>query len=213
VRLYLASTSPARLAILRAAGIEPIVLPSGVDEPAVIASRERGRSPLSAAEVVLELAQAKARAVVGTLVDGEPIDGFVLGADSAFEIDGQIHGKPHLAEVARSRWRQQRGRAGVLWSGHCLIDHRGGRPAGTATGVDSATVRFEADIDDDEIDAYLATGEPLNVAGAFTIDGRGAAFIAEVSGTPSAVIGLSIPLLRRLLSREFGVRWPSLWNR
>jgi septum formation protein len=228
VRLYLASTSPARLATLRAAGVEPVVLPSGVDEPAVIAAlaAERG-GPLDAAATVSALAEAKARAVVGTLVGGSladgsaadgtpagaaPIDGFIFGGDSVFEFGGRIHGKPHTAEVARARWRDQRGGEGVLWSGHCLIDHRGGVLHGISVGVDSARVRFEADISDAEIDAYIATGEPLGVAGAFTIDARGAAFVSWMAGAPSAVIGLSIPMLRRMLLRDFGVSWTALWN-
>lgn len=211
MRLYLASTSPARLATLRAAGIEPIVLPSGVDEPAVVAALEAEQGAVDAPTMVRALARAKAEAVVGSLVDGAAIDGFIFGGDSAFEFGGRIHGKPHTAAVALERWRDQRGGEGVLWSGHCLIDHRGGRAHGTATGVDSAAVRFESDISDEEIEAYIATGEPLNVAGAFTIDARGAAFVAEMSGAPSAVIGLSIPLLRRMLLRDFQVPWPSLW--
>lgn len=212
MRLYLASTSPARLATLRAAGIEPIVLSPGVDEPVVVAALEAERGPLDAATMVRVLAQAKAEAVVGTLVGGERIDGFIFGGDSAFEFGGRIHGKPHTPEAARERWRAQRGGAGVLWSGHCLIDHRGGTANGTAVGVDSATVRFASDISDEEIEAYIATGEPLKVAGAFTIDARGAAFVAEMTGAPSAVIGLSIPLLRRMLLGDFGVSWPSLWS-
>ncbi|GAB3029654.1 Maf family protein [Parafrigoribacterium mesophilum] len=212
MRLYLASTSPARLATLRAAGVEPVVLPSGVDEPAVVAALEAQRGPLDEAAMVSALAEAKARAVVGTQVEGAPIDGFIFGGDSAFEFDGHIHGKPHTAEVARARWRDQRGGEGVLWSGHCLIDHRGGHPQGVSVGVDSARVRFEADISDAEIDAYISTGEPLSVAGAFTIDARGAAFVSWMAGAPSAVIGLSIPMLRRMLLRDFEVSWTSLWN-
>jgi septum formation protein len=213
VRLYLASTSPARLATLRAAGVEPVVVAPGVDEPAVVAALEAQRGPLDAATMVSELAQAKARAVAGTLVDGAPIDGFVFGGDSAFEFGGRIYGKPHTAQVARERWRHQRGGEGVLWSGHCLIDCRLGHPQRVSVGVDSARVRFEADISDAEIDAYIDTGEPLNVAGAFTIDARGAAFVSWMAGAPSAVIGLSIPMLRRMLLRDFEVSWTALWNR
>jgi septum formation protein len=167
--------------------------------------------------MVLLLARLKAEALTGRTVDhGEagdgPIDGFILGGDSAFELDGIVYGKPHLPEVARERWLLQRGREGTLHSGHWLIDHRGGRPAGATGGVSSSTVRFAADISDEEIDSYVATGEPLEVAGAFTIDSLGAPFIAEVRGDPHAVVGLSVALLRRLLL-EFDVRWPSLWNR
>jgi septum formation protein len=208
VRLYLASTSPARLATLRSAGIEPILLASGVDEDAAV----RAAGPLTGPEMVLLLARLKAEAVTGQLVDGEQIDGFILGGDSAFDIDGIVYGKPHLPAVARERWLAQRGREGELHSGHWLIDHRGGSVGGATGGVSTATVRFAADISDDEIDAYVATGEPLEVAGAFTIDSLGGAFIAEVRGDPHAVVGLSLALTRELLL-EFGVSWPALWNR
>jgi septum formation protein len=208
VRLYLASTSPARLATLRAVGVEPVLLASNVDEDAAVAAA----GPLTAAEMVLLLARLKAEAVVGRTVDGQPIDGFILGGDSAFELDGIVYGKPHEPAVARERWLLQRGREGELHSGHWLIDHRGGVPGGATGGVSTSSVRFAADIGDDEIDAYIATGEPLQVAGAFTIDSLGAPFISEVRGDPHAVVGLSVALLRQLLL-EFGVRWHTLWNR
>jgi septum formation protein len=212
LRLYLASTSPARLATLRAAGIEPVLLSPGVDEDAVVEAER----PRSAEHMVELLARVKAEAVVGRTVDGAPIDGFILGGDSAFELDGEVYGKPHLPAVARERWLLQRGREGLLHSGHWLIDHRGGALATdglVATGgVATATVRFADDITDDEIDAYVATGEPLRVAGAFTIDSLGAPFIESVDGDPHAVVGLSLALLRKLLGR-FDVAWPSLWNR
>jgi septum formation protein len=208
VRLYLASTSPARLATLRAAGIEPVLLSSGVDEEAAVAAA----GPLTAPEMVLLLARLKAEAVVGRLVGGEPIDGIILGGDSAFELDGVAYGKPHLPEVARERWLAQRGREGLLHSGHWLIDHRGGTPGAATGAVSTAAVRFAASITEAEIDAYIATGEPLEVAGAFTIDSLGGAFISEVRGDPHAVVGLSLALVRELLL-EFGVPWTDLWNR
>ncbi|HEY1531580.1 MAG TPA: nucleoside triphosphate pyrophosphatase [Galbitalea sp.] len=208
MRLYLASTSPARLATLRAAGIEPILLSSGVDEEAAVVA---AGNP-TGAEMVLLLARLKAEAVVDQLVDGERLDGFILGGDSAFELDGVTYGKPHDPAVARERWLAQRGREGELHSGHWLIDHRAGK-AGTAVGgVSTATVRFAASITDAEIDAYIATGEPLEVAGAFTIDSLGGAFISEVHGDPHAVVGLSLALVRELLL-QFDVSWPNLWNR
>lgn len=207
MRLYLASTSPARLATLRAAGVEPVLLSSGVDEEAVAAAA----GPLDGPALVSLLARAKAEAVAGSLVDGAPIDGVILGGDSAFELDGQLYGKPHVAEVARERWRAQRGRTGVLHSGHWLIDHRGGVVGGAAGAVSSASVTF-ADISDAEVDAYVATGEPLAVAGAFTIDSLGSAFITRVEGDPHAVVGLSVSLLRDLLL-SFDIPWVSLWNR
>jgi septum formation protein len=203
MRLYLASTSPARLATLRAVGVEPMLLPSGVDEEAAVAAA--GAQTTDA--MVLMLARLKAEAVVDPAIDG-----FILGGDSAFELDGVTYGKPHLPEVARERWLMQRGRTGVLHSGHWLIDHRGGSIGGATGGLSSSSVTFAADISDAEIDAYIATGEPLQVAGAFTIDSLGAPFITRVEGDPHAVVGLSVALLRSLLL-EFGVGWSTLWNR
>jgi septum formation protein len=203
VRLYLASTSPARLATLRAAGVEPVVLPSFVDEDAAVAAA----SPLSPIEMVQLLARLKASAVVSS-----EIDGFVLGGDSAFELDGVVYGKPHLPSIARERWMLQRGRTGHLHSGHWLIDHRGGVLGEARGAVATAGVSFASDISDAEIDAYIATGEPLEVAGAFTIDSLGAPFITSVDGDPHAVVGLSLSTLRSLLL-EFGVEWHSFWNR
>ncbi|NQX11104.1 septum formation inhibitor Maf [Microbacteriaceae bacterium VKM Ac-2855] len=206
MRLYLASTSPARLALLRAAGIEPVVVPSSVDEPAAVAVAEAESGPLTADAMVQLLARAKAEAVLSP-----EMDGFVLGGDSAFVLDGVTYGKPHEPDVARARWLAQRGRTGHLHSGHWLVDHRGGSVRAAVGGVSVAAVTFAADITDLEIDAYVATGEPLEVAGAFTIDGRAAGFISHVDGDPSTVIGMSVPLLRRLV-RELGGDWPSLWN-
>ncbi|WP_344754374.1 Maf family protein [Leifsonella bigeumensis] len=212
MRLYLASTSPARLATLRSAGIEPIVVPSDVDEDAAIVEAEgaAGRR-LTPVETVELLARRKAEAVAaggpdGTALEEAAIDGFVLGGDSVFELDGTVYGKPHTESVARARWELQRGRTGILHSGHWLIDRRGGIPQGAAGAVSSASVTFAADLTDAEIDAYIATGEPLNVAGAFTIDSLGAPFITAVEGDPHTVVGLSLSTLRGLL-RGFGVEW------
>lgn len=213
MRLYLASTSPARLATLRAVGIEPITIPSKVDEAAATAAA----SPQTAAEMVLMLARLKAEAVLEPLMadpalsGGEPLDGLVLGGDSAFEFGGSVYGKPHLPEVARERWYEQRGGSGLLHSGHWLIDARGGVIGQAIGGVTEARVHFAEDITDAEIDAYVATGEPLEVAGAFTIDSKGAGFIERVEGDPHAVVGLSVPLLRHLV-RQLGVEWTDLWN-
>ncbi|WP_125106885.1 MULTISPECIES: Maf family protein [Gulosibacter] len=204
--LILASTSPARLEVLRAAGIEPIVRPSDVDEDAVLAAA----GSLTPAETVLTLARAKALAVA----DGEDtLDGFVLGGDSMFEVNGVLQGKPHTPERARERWEQQRGKSGTLWSGHWLVDRREGHDGAVGVGaVKSATLTFADDLDDAEIDAYVASGEPLFVAGAFTIDSLGGAFIDRIDGDPSTVIGISLPVVRRLV-RELGGSWPALWNR
>ena len=215
VRLYLASTSPARLALLRASGIDPIVLSPGVDEDEVVALAESARgSALTASETVALLARAKAEAVLGTVVGGEPLDGFVLGGDSVFEIEGEVLGKPHSPEAATARWRQMaRVGQGTLHSGHHLIDHRGGRPGHGRTSTAHADLTFADDLTDDEIAAYVASGEPLEVAGAFTIDGLASAFITSVVGIPSAVVGLSIPLLRRMLRETYEVEWHELWTR
>lgn len=208
MRLYLASTSPARLATLRAVGIEPVPVPSHVDEDAVAASA----GPLAPDDFVTLLARAKAEAVAERLVDAGDVDGLVLGGDSAFVVDDRIFGKPHLPEVARERWHAQRGRSGVLHSGHWLIDARGGQVGRAVGGATSATVHFASDITDAEIDAYIATGEPLEVAGAFTIDSKGAGFIDRIEGDPHTVVGLSVPFLRTLV-RQLGGEWPELWNR
>jgi septum formation protein len=201
VRLTLASTSPARLATLRLAGIEPVPIAPGVDEDAAVAAA----GPLAAPEMVMLLARLKAEAVAAAHPD---LDGLILGGDSAFELDGVVYGKPHLPHVARDRWRAQRGHSGLLHSGHWLIDTRTGRATGSPA---VARVQFAADITDAEIDAYVATGEPLQVAGAFTIDARGAAFIERIDGDPHAVVGLSIPLLRTLV-RSLGIEWTDLWT-
>ncbi|MCS5734851.1 Maf family protein [Herbiconiux daphne] len=211
MRLYLASTSPARLALLRQIGIEPVVVPSEVDEDAAVARAEAADGPLTPDAMVQLLARAKAEAVVGLQPGGEPIDGFIFGGDSAFELDGIAYGKPHHPEVARERWLLQRGRTGVLHSGHWLIDHRGGIRHGAAGRTDHAELTFADDITEAEIDAYIGSGEPLLVAGAFTIDGLAAPFIRTITGPPSAVIGMSLPVLRDLL-HDFGVDWTSLWN-
>ena len=211
MRLYLASTSPARLQTLRSAGIEPIAIAPDLDETAAVEAAEAASGPLAAADMVQLLARAKAEAIVGREPDGAPIDGLILGGDSAFLTGGAIHGKPHRPEVAKARWLAQNGSHGDLWSGHWLIDHRGGRARGAVGRADVATVRFAA-LDEVEIDAYIAPGEPLLVAGAFTIDSLGGPFIRRVEGDPSTVVGLSLSTLRDLV-RELGVDWPSLWNR
>ena len=202
MRLYLASTSPARLTTLRSSGIEPVVLPSHVDEEGAVDAA----GPLTPTAMVQLLARLKAQAVVSP-----QLDGFILGCDSAFELDGQVYGKPHTAAVARERWELQRGREGELHSGHWLIDHRGGTLNGEVGAVSSTLVRF-AELDDAEIDAYIASGEPLEVAGAFTIDSLGAAYITEIRGDAHSVVGVSVATLRQMLA-GFGVPWHSLWNR
>ena len=211
ITLVLASASPARLATLRTAGIEPVVVVSDVDEDAALAlATAQAGHELSVPSQVAELAKAKARDVVGK-VDLSAFGGdvLVLGCDSLLEFDGATQGKPWEPEVARERWRAMRGGSGVLHTGHYLIRvPREGEPS-VASAVSSTGVQF-ADLDDDEIDAYVATGEPLQVAGGFTIDGYGGAFITAIQGDHHGVIGLSLPLLRDVV-REVGLRYQDLW--
>ena len=208
--ILLASQSSGRLATLRAAGVEPLVRVSDVDEPAVPRSLTAGsRTAPAPARQVQALARAKAEDVAGTVARAErgaDPDLVVVGCDSMLEIDGRVVGKPGAPEVARERWRSMRGRTGVLHSGHALVRVRDGA---RAQGVSSTVVRFGSPTDA-EIDAYVATGEPLGCAGAFTIDGLGGAFIDGIDGDPHGVVGISLPLLRRLLA-ELGVRWTDLW--
>ncbi len=194
--LVLASASPARLSTLRAAGLDPTVVVSGVDE-----SQLTGLPP---AELALQLAELKCAAVAAR--DDLPPGALVLGCDSVLELDGEALGKPHDADQAVRRWRAMRGRSGVLHSGHCLREAASGRVA-AATG--STVVHF-ADVSDAEIAAYVATGEPLHVAGAFTIDGFGGAFVTGIEGDHHNVVGVSLPLLRELVL-ELGHAWPDLW--
>ena len=208
--LVLASTSPARLALLRAGGIEPITIAPEVDEDAVAAKARELGLITNTAQMVQILAKAKAQAVIN---HPDAVNAIILGCDSSLEFDGESLGKPHLPEVARDRWRSMRGRAGTLFSGHWVIDNR--KPtdqARTETGRVSSSIVHFADITDSEIDAYVATGEPLKVAGAFTIDGLGGAFLRSIEGDAHTVIGLSLPTLRDLVM-ELGVEYPSLWNR
>jgi septum formation protein len=212
MRLYLASTSPARLALLRAAGIEPVLINPDVDEARVVAETEASRGDALEPRVLVELlARAKAEAAASAVLT-EPLDGLLLGGDSVFVLDGVIYGKPHTAQAARERWERQRGRTGTLYSGHWLIEVEGGVPGQSIGAVAEAEVTFADDLDDAELDAYIATGEPLYVAGAFTIDSLGAPFITSIVGDPSTVVGLSLPTLRRLV-RGLGHEWPTLWNR
>lgn len=193
--LVLASQSPARLALLRQAGLAPEVVVSGVDEDAVTAA--------SPAELALVLAEAKAAAVAAR---PEAAGALVVGCDSVLELDGTALGKPVDAEDATARWKAMRGRSGVLQTGHCVIDTASGRRASATAGT---VVRF-GEPSDAEIAAYVATGEPLHVAGAFTIDGRSSAFIDGIDGDHGNVVGISLPLLRRLLA-ELGVGITDLW--
>jgi len=194
--LILASASPARLNTLRNAGIEPEVIVSNVDESVVDST--------DPAEVSGTLARLKAEAVAAQC-QGRPA--LVLGCDSVLAFDSRVLGKPADAADARARWQRMRGRAGVLHTGHCLIDTATGK---RAAAVAATTVHF-ADVSDAEIDAYVATGEPLHVAGGFTIDGIGSAFVTRIEGDHGTVVGLSMPLLRDLLA-SLGVPLTTLWG-
>ncbi len=223
--LILASASPARAALLRTAGIEPDIQPADVDEEALLAAaaRESGGRAVPVREAVALLARAKAEAVASLLAttdaaapadlthrtdpagELEEGDAVVIGCDSLLELDGEALGKPYEPERARARWRQMRGRSGTLHTGHHLI-----RGVDHVHAVSSTVVHF-AELTDAEIDAYVATGEPLSVAGAFTLDGFGGAFVTGVEGDPHGVVGLSLPLVRVLLA-DLGLAWTDFWR-
>lgn len=198
MRFVLASASPARLAALRAAGVEPEVRVSGVDEDLVEAE--------GPAALVLALARAKAAAVVRPDDD----DLLILGCDSLLDLDGTAYGKPGSAAEVVHRWTGMAGRTGTLRTGHCLLSVRAGQVVGTAAATAATDVRF-AKPERAELAAYIDSGEPLQVAGAFTIDGRGAWFVEGIDGDHGTVIGVSLPLLRDLLA-QLGVAVTDLWE-
>ena len=197
-RFVLASASVARRRLLTAAGLPPEVVVSGLDESTVTAP-----TPGALARA---LAVAKARSVA-TRLSG---DALVLGCDSLLELDGAGYGKPASPEQARERWTLMAGHDGVLHTGHCLLDLRRGSATREIATLASTTVRF-GEPEPDELDAYLRTGEPLAVAGAFTLDGYGGWFVEAIDGDHGTVLGLSLPLLRRMLC-ELGVRVTDLWT-
>ncbi|KAB2377493.1 Maf family protein [Actinomadura montaniterrae] len=192
-KLVLASASTARLRILREAGADPEVIVSGVDESRIAAG--------SVAGLAGALAKEKAGAVAGGVADA-----IVIGCDSLLEVDGRAFGKPRSADEAAAWWTERRGVTGVLHTGHCVIDTASGRDA---LEVASTRIRF-GEPSAEEIAAYVATGEPLHVAGAFTLEGRGAWFIDGIDGDPGTVMGLSLPLLRRMLA-TLGVPLTDIW--
>ena len=228
MRLVLASASPARRATLIAAGITPLVRVSTVNEDAVLAALPGGRAfsgtATTPADEVSALAAAKCLDVCKALArnspdlpDGEPV--LVVGCDSMLEIGGQMLGKPHTPEVARERIAAMRRSTATLWTGHCAAilapassTQDGDTRVVTASVTRSAsTLVHFGDISDAEIEAYVATGEPLHVAGSFTVDGLGGPFIEGVTGDYHSVVGISLPLLRSMAS-ELGVFWPDLWD-
>lgn len=204
--LVLASASPARLGILRSAGVDPVVRVSGVDEDALLA--ELGEVP--SAEVVTALARAKAKAVAEA-VASSVADAVVVGCDSMLLVDGELVGKPGTAAATIARWHGMAGRTGDLLTGHAVLRVVDGAVAVCAAGAERTLIRFGTP-SDSELTAYVDTGEPLQVAGGFTLEGHGGWFVDGVDGDPSSVIGISLPLTRRLLA-EVGVPVTALWNR
>lgn len=206
VQFVLASQSPARLALLRSAGLDPAVFVSGVDEDAVAAAL----TDPSPSELVAALAAAKAEAVLDQVAAAHP-DAVVVACDSMLNIGGRMVGKPPTPDVARERWAAMAGSSGELLTGHAVVRLDGGTRAKETSGWESTTVRFGTP-SPEEIDAYVATGEPLHVAGGFTIDGLGSWFVDGLDGGHTSVIGISLPLTRRLLA-EVGVSVVDLWRR
>lgn len=199
--------------LLRQVGIEPLAITPEVDEDAVAAAAAQSRGgELPPGELVLLLARAKAADVVSRLASEHPdFDGLVIGGDSMFALNGRVYGKPYTPAEATRRWREMRGETGILYSGHSVHRVMPGDEAREATAVAEASVTFAEDISDAEIDAYVASGEPLHVAGAFTVDSLGGAFITRVDGDPSTVVGMSLSTLRRLAG-DLGATWTELWT-
>ena len=206
-RVVLGSASPGRLRVLRQAGIDPLVVISGVDEDAVTAALGPNCSP---GDVVRILAQAKADQVAASLDRTVTADCVVIGCDSMLHIDGRLVGKPASADEARSQWQSMGGRSGQLHTGHCLLRLVDGNASQRASESSATTVHFATPTEAD-LDAYIASGEPVAVAGGFTLDGLGGWFVDRIEGDPSNVIGLSLPLTRSLLQRV-GLSVTQLWG-
>ncbi|MGQ0482597.1 MAG: Maf family protein [Pseudonocardia sp.] len=205
MKLVLASASPARLGVLRSAGLDPVVEVSRVDEDELLAGLSRAEPE----HRVTALAEAKASCVAGRVADSPADDSIVVGCDSMLLIDGKLVGKPGSPEVALRRWAAMAGRDGELVTGHAVLRMRGGEVVCRAAGAALTRVRFAAPTEA-ELGAYVASGEPLGVAGGFTLDGLGGWFVEGIEGDPSNVIGISLPLTRRLLA-EVGVSVVDLW--
>ena len=207
-RVVLGSASTGRRRVLRDAGIDPLVVISGVDEDALLAGLgARAEDP---AEVVTVLAAAKADAVAGVLDADVAADCVVIGCDSMLYVDGRLSGKPGTAELARRQWHSMAGREGRLFTGHCVIRIRDGARVATETAAAVTTVRFGIPTES-ELDSYIATGEPLGVAGGFTLDGLGGWFVDGIDGDPSNVVGLGLAVTRRLLE-TVGCAIGELWR-
>jgi septum formation protein len=205
-QLVLGSASSGRLKVLRQGGIDPLVVVSGVDEDAVVAALGPNSSP---GDVVRILAQAKADQVAAILDDAVAADCVVIGCDSMLYFDGRLVGKPASPDAARSQWQSMGGRSGQLYTGHCLLRLRNGTAHQRASESSATTVHFAKPTAAD-LDAYIGSGEPLAVAGGFTLDGLGGWFVDRIEGDPSNVIGLSLPLTRSLLQRV-GLSVAELW--
>lgn len=206
-RLVLGSASAGRRRVLRDAGIDPLVVVSGVDEDALVAGLGAGADP---GVVVTALAAAKADAVVEALDTDVAADCVVIGCDSMLYVDGRLSGKPGTAEQARRQWHSMAGREGRLFTGHCVIRVRDSARVATETAAAVTTVRFGVPTES-ELDAYIASGEPLGVAGGFTIDGLGGWFLDGIDGDPSNVVGLGLAVTRRLLESA-GCAIGELWQ-
>ncbi len=203
-QVLLASASSSRYRLLVDGGIKPLVQVSAVDEDAITAQLGN----ISPADLVTELAKAKGKAVASDITVTQDRNLLIIAADSMLEFDGQMYGKPLTEQMAKTRWQAMRGKSGYLHSGHWICDLVTGRET---TGVAGAQVNF-ADVSDEEIDRYVASGEPLNVAGGFTHEGRSAAFINSINGDVAAVAGMSMILIRQLTA-QLGISWTQLWDK
>ena len=203
-QVLLASASASRYRLLVDSGIKPLVQVSAVDEDAITAQLGN----ISPPDLVTELAKAKGKAVASDITVTQDRNLLIIAADSMLEFDGQMYGKPLTAQMAKTRWQAMRGKSGYLHSGHWICDLVTGKES---TGVAGAQVNF-ADVSDEEIDRYVASGEPLNVAGGFTHEGRSAAFINSINGDVAAVAGMSMILLRQLTA-QLGISWTQLWDK
>ena len=206
-RVVLGSASTGRRRVLRSAGIDPLIAVSGVDEDAAIAALGAHPDP---ATVVTTLARAKADAVVRELDAEVTADCVVIGCDSMLYVNGELRGKPGTPEQARRQWNSMAGKPGSLFTGHCVIRMRDAQVLRTETAAEVTTVRFGVPTEQ-ELTAYIASGEPLNVAGGFTIDGLGGWFIEGVEGDPSNVVGLGLCLTRGLFE-SVGLSLGELWR-
>ncbi len=205
-RVVLGSASPGRLKVLRNAGVDPLVAVSGVDEDAIIAELGPDAPP---GDVVCALARAKAEQVAAGLDRSVTADCVVIGCDSMLYTGGRLSGKPRSADAARRQWQAMGGRSGQLYTGHAVLRLLADQPTARESEFATTTVHFAAPTTPD-LDAYIASGEPLGVAGGFTLDGLGGWFVDRIEGDPSNVIGLSLPLVRRLLNRA-GLSVAALW--